>query len=114
MRSFPRKTADIIAEHDHEMLRTGEPQFYDERPLTTPSGDIRIATTTRMPIRDAQGETQYLLTVIEDRTHRKRAEAQIARLVHHDLLTGLPNRAAFTACIDATIETAAKDGIRSR
>ena len=53
---------------------------------------------------------QYLLTVMEDRTHRKRAEAQIARLVHHDLLTGLPNRAAFTACIDATIETAANEG----
>ena len=48
--------------------------------------------------------------MIEDRTQRKRAEAQIAHLVHHDLLTGLPNRAAFTACIDATIETAAKDG----
>ena len=47
---------------------------------------------------------------MEDRTHRKRAEAQIARLVHHDLLTGLPNRAAFTACIDATIETAATEG----
>ena len=53
---------------------------------------------------------QYLLTVMEDRTHRKRAEAQIARLVHHDLLTSLPNRAAFTACIDATIETAATEG----
>jgi diguanylate cyclase (GGDEF)-like protein len=63
-----------------------------------------------MPIRDAHGQTLYLLTVMEDRTHRKRAEAQIARLVHHDLLTGLPNRAAFTACIDATIETAARDG----
>src|SRR6185312_8213907 len=33
----------------------------------------------------------------------------IARLVHHDLLTSLPNRAAFTACIDATIEAAARD-----
>jgi diguanylate cyclase (GGDEF)-like protein len=53
---------------------------------------------------------QYLLTVIEDRTQRKRAEAQIARLVHQDLLTGIPNRAAFTACIDATIEMAAKEG----
>ena len=48
--------------------------------------------------------------MVDDHTHRKRAEAQIARLVHHDLLTGLPNRAAFTSCIDATIETAAKDG----
>ena len=38
----------MIAEHDLEiLLQTGEPQFYDERPLTTPSGDVRIATTTR-------------------------------------------------------------------
>ncbi|MEA2983117.1 MAG: hypothetical protein QOF09_4940 [Alphaproteobacteria bacterium] len=107
---FPKKTADTIAEHDREIMRSGEPQFYDERPLMTPGGDTRIAATTRTPIRDAQGQTQYLLTVIDDRTHRKRAEAQIARLVHHDLLTSLPNRTAFTACIDATIETAARDG----
>ena len=89
--------ADLIAGARPGILRTGEPQFYDERPRQRrPSGDSRIAATTRMPIRDAQGETQYLLTVMEDRTHRKRAEAQIARLVHHDLLTSLPNRAAFT------------------
>jgi len=107
---FPKELANKIAAHDHEILRTGEQQFFDERPLATPSGETRIATTTRMPIRDAQGQTQYLLTVMEDRTHHKRAEAQIARLVHHDALTGLPNRAAFTACIDATIDTTAKEG----
>jgi diguanylate cyclase (GGDEF)-like protein len=107
---FPKETADTIIEHDQDLLSSGEPQFYDERPLNTPSGDMRIATTTRIPISDEHGGMQYLLTVMEDRTRRKRAEAQIARLVHHDLLTGLPNRAAFTACIDATIETAANDG----
>jgi diguanylate cyclase (GGDEF)-like protein len=64
----------------------------------------------RTPILDAQGEPKYLLTVIEDRTRRKRAEAEIARLVHHDILTGLPNRAAFTACIDATIDSTSRDG----
>ena len=48
--------------------------------------------------------------MVDDRTHRKRAEAEIERLVHHDLLTSLPNRAAFTACIDATIETATREG----
>ena len=106
---FSKDTADTIAEHDEEIMRTGEPQFYDERPQKTPGGATRIAATTRIPIRDAQGQSQYLLTVVDDRTHRKRAEAQIARLVHHDLLTSLPNRAAFTACLDATIETAARD-----
>ena len=35
---------------------------------------------------------------MEDAPRRKRAEAQIAHLAHHDLLTDLPNRAAFTAC----------------
>ncbi len=106
---FAKEQAGNISEHDRELLRTGEPQFYDERPVMTPGGSHRIAATTRMPIRDAQGRPQYLLTMVDDRTLRKRAEAQIARLVHHDLLTNLPNRAAFTACIDATIETAAKD-----
>jgi diguanylate cyclase (GGDEF)-like protein/PAS domain S-box-containing protein len=106
---FSKDEAEMIEKHDEEMLLSGQPQFYDERPLTTPGGSLRIATTTRIPIRDTQGQVQYLLTVVDDRTHRRRAEAQIARLVHHDLLTGLPNRAAFTACIDATIETSTKD-----
>ena len=43
-------------------------------------------------------------------THHKRAEAQIARLVHQDLLTGIPNRTAFSACIEATVDTASRDG----
>jgi diguanylate cyclase (GGDEF)-like protein/PAS domain S-box-containing protein len=107
---FGNERAATIEEHDRAMLLTGESQFYDEHPVTTPGGHRRIAATTRMPILDAQGQPQYLLTLVDDRTLRKRAEAQIERLVHHDLLTGLPNRAAFTACVDATIETAAKDG----
>jgi diguanylate cyclase (GGDEF)-like protein/PAS domain S-box-containing protein len=106
---FPKREASMIAEHDLEILRTGEPQFYEERPQTTPSGDVRIATTSRVPICDTSGEAQFLLTVIDDLTHRKRAEAEIARLVHYDVLTGLPNRTAFTACIDATIEAAAAE-----
>lgn len=106
---FPEKDAKIYAAHDAELLRTGETQVYDERPMATPGGGTRISAVTRMPIRDANGQTQYLLTMVEDRTHRRRAEAEIARLVHHDLLTGLPNRAAFSACIDATIESATKD-----
>jgi diguanylate cyclase (GGDEF)-like protein/PAS domain S-box-containing protein len=106
---FSKEEAETIAKHDRALIEYGQPQFYDERPVTTPGGALRITSTVRMPIRDSQGQMQYLLTVIEDRTHRRRAEAQIARLVHHDPLTGLPNRAAFTACIDATIETSAKD-----
>ena len=107
---FPKEEAELIAKHDREMLETGQPQFYDERPATTPAGQHRIVTTARLPIRDSHGTPQYLLTVVDDRTHHKRAEAQIARLVHHDLLTGIPNRTAFSACIEATVDAASSDG----
>ena len=107
---FGAETAGLIAEHDQALLRTGQAQFYDEHPTTTPGGGPRIVTTVRMPIRDEQGEVAYLLTVIEDRTNRKRAEAQIAHMAHHDTLTGLPNRSAFNMCLSSTIEQAAGDG----
>jgi diguanylate cyclase (GGDEF)-like protein/PAS domain S-box-containing protein len=106
---FSAEIAKTIEQHDVELLQDGKPQFYDEHPVTTPGGERRIIATTRLPIRDSQGEAQYLLTVVDDRTHRKRAEAQIAHMAYHDTLTGIPNRAAFTACIEATIETSRSD-----
>ncbi len=107
---FSKDIAAMIEQHDRELLKSHKAQYYEEHPVTTPAGDHRIITTARMPILDSGGTVQYLLTVVDDRTHRKRAEAKIARLEHYDSLTGLPNRAAFNACIDATLETAAKDG----
>ena len=46
--------------------------------------------------------------MIQDVTERKRAEAQIERLAHYDLLTDLPNRTAFNQCFAAVLERAAK------
>jgi diguanylate cyclase (GGDEF)-like protein/PAS domain S-box-containing protein len=106
---FSKDVAAMIEQHDRELLKSHKAQYYEEHPVTTPAGDHRIITTARMPILDSSGAVQYLLTVVDDRTHRKRAEARIARLEHHDSLTGLPNRAAFNACIDATMEAAAKE-----
>ena len=46
----------------------------------------------------------------EEITERKRAEAKIAHLAHHDALTGLPNRAAFNERFAATLEHAKSSG----
>jgi len=107
---FSQDIVEGIAVHERRLIETGERQIYDEHPVTTPGGERRIVSTTRVPIRDPHGTIQYLLTVVDDRTQRKRAEAQIAHMAHHDGLTGLPNRAAFDACIEATIEAASRDG----
>ncbi len=101
--------AAAVAAYDRRLIEDGLPQHHDDHPVTMPNGDRRVVATTRLVIRDDHGKPQYLLAMVDDRTHRKRAEAEIERLVHHDLLTSLPNRAAFTACIDATTESATRE-----
>jgi diguanylate cyclase (GGDEF)-like protein len=46
----------------------------------------------------------------EEITERKRAEAKIVHLAHHDVLTGLPNRAAFNERFALALEGAIKSG----
>src|SRR5581483_4161319 len=52
------------------------------------------------------GEQRYLLSLAEDITERKEAQARIEHMAHHDALTDLPNRAAFTERLAAAIEAA--------
>ncbi len=104
---YPKSQADFINARDREMLDAGREMFFDEHALVTPAGGNRIITTTRLPIIGADGKPEYMIGVIQDVTERKRSEARIAHLAHHDQLTDLPNRAAFNACLQATLERAA-------
>ena len=106
---FPPNVAAQIAQHDRQLMESGETFITEEHPTTTPAGEIRIVSTSRAPIRDQDGNIRYLLAVIEDRTQRRRVEAQIAHMAHHDTLTGLPNRVAFNECLNSTMDAAAKD-----
>jgi diguanylate cyclase (GGDEF)-like protein/PAS domain S-box-containing protein len=107
---FPQSTAEMMIERDRESLLSLEPTRLDTHKIETPGNGWRLATTTRVPILGRQGTAKYLMTVIEDVTERKRAEEQIAFLAHHDSLTGLPNRAAFSARLSSTLERARESG----
>ena len=50
---------------------------------------------TITPIRDGNGETTHFISILEDITATRSAEASIQRMAHYDYLTGLPNRALF-------------------
>ena len=52
------------------------------------------------------------LVAIADITERKRAEAEAAYLAHHDMLTGLSNRADFRARLTSAIEADGPGGRR--
>ncbi len=107
---FPKGTADLIHQHDLELLKSGRETFSDEHAIISPDGNTHIVTTTRLPVMGDDGKPQYMIAVIDDLTQRKRDEARIAHMAHYDPLTELPNRTAFNECIAATLDLAAAAG----
>ena len=71
--------------------------------VETPDGRIISVINRPMPGGDWVGTH-------EDITERKRAEARVAHMAHHDDLTGLPNRVAFSECLARTLERATAAG----
>ena len=106
---YPKETADRITA-SYRMLLAGRPQISDEHEVETPANGLRLVTTKSLPVFDENGSPQYVLTVIDDITERRRAERRVAHLAHHDALTDLPNRAAFAALLTETIQQAAESG----
>jgi diguanylate cyclase (GGDEF)-like protein/PAS domain S-box-containing protein len=89
-----------------EALRTRQLQTIDEHVVHTHHNGTRILTTRNLSIPDETGEQRYLLSLSEDITERKQAEALIQHLANHDTLTDLPNRAAFVEHLTDTINAA--------
>ena len=89
-----------------EALRTRELQTINEHVVHTPHNGTRILTTKNLSIPDESGEQRYLISLAEDITERKQAEARIQHMAHYDALTDLPNRAAFVEHLARTIDAA--------
>jgi diguanylate cyclase (GGDEF)-like protein/PAS domain S-box-containing protein len=106
----PGSFAQRITARDRQVLQTLTPLFQDEHPIEMPGKGPRIVTTTRVPIMGVDARPQYLLIVLHDVTERRRAEARVAHMAHHDSLTDLPNRAAFNERLAAMLDEAGADG----
>ncbi|MCW2318539.1 diguanylate cyclase (GGDEF)-like protein/PAS domain S-box-containing protein [Rhodoblastus acidophilus] len=63
------------------------------------------------PMRRSDQTIQRYIGVVIDITERKMSEEKISYLAHHDVLTGLPNRATFSARLSAAIAKADETGI---
>ena len=59
---------------EQEVIRTGQPMLATEQKVTRPDGRETWASTTKMPLRDAQGHIIGTFGVSRDITDRKRAE----------------------------------------
>jgi diguanylate cyclase (GGDEF)-like protein/PAS domain S-box-containing protein len=101
-----KEATNVLFPSADEALRTRELQTIGEHTVHTRHNGTRILTTKNLSIPDATGEQRYLLSLSEDITERKEAEARIQHMAHHDPLTDLPNRAAFVEHLARAIDAA--------
>lgn len=100
---FPEAAADAIGARDDELLKHKQKPCATMHRIDTPIGDQRLVNSTNIAIIDEHGEPQYLLDVVEDVTQRAQADERIRYMAHHDILTGLANRALFVEKIEEAI-----------
>ena len=74
------------------VIRSGEPMLDIEEFVVEVSGSKKWLSTSKVPLRNRQGEIIGIVGISRNVTERKRAEDQIHFMAHHDALTGLPNR----------------------
>ncbi|MBE7201118.1 MAG: EAL domain-containing protein, partial [Parafilimonas terrae] len=90
---------------DRRDLYRREPSFGDSgMPVLQELANGKVIAVERRHTADGGFVATY-----EDVTERRRAEARIAFLAHHDVLTGLPNRAALEQHIASAIAQAGRD-----
>ena len=90
-----------------ENVRRGYERPYESEILTKDGTRVPVEFEGRaMPF---QGKV-YRLSIIRDIRRRKLSQARIDFLAHHDLLTGLPNRALLNDRLDFIIGTARRRG----
>ena len=107
---FPTDRADLIVRFDEEALRSDQVVVTPEHEIETARHGRRLIVAKKAAIPDENGQPQYLLTVMDDITDRRRAEQRISHLAHNDSLTGLPNRASCLEHLSNSLDRASKDG----
>ena len=99
---FPPEMAEAYYKDDQQVMQSGQPLLNREEPCFGPNGEPRWQLTTKVPLRDAQGQVIGLVGIGRDITERKRAQEQIrsqAAMLDqaHDaiILYNLENRVVF-------------------
>lgn len=70
---LPAQAAQMVA-RDYEVLASKQPLDIPEETILLASGDARVLHTQKIPMLDAHGNAEYLLTISQDISERKQVE----------------------------------------
>ncbi|MBI5958738.1 MAG: PAS domain S-box protein [Chloroflexi bacterium] len=96
---FPVEYASLYQSDDYEVIRSGTALVNQEEPSVDAEGRLRWLLTTKVPLRDNNGQIIGLVGIGRDITERKQAEDELAHynqrldLLHaldQNVLAGLP------------------------
>ena len=89
---FSKEHAEQARADELEMIRSGQPIVGQEEKETWPDGRETWVLTTKVPLKDGNGQITGTMGISRDITDRKQAELRFRHAALHDSLTGLPNR----------------------
>ncbi|MEU6372683.1 EAL domain-containing protein [Streptomyces sp. NPDC046909] len=78
-----------------ELVRGEREHYHLEKAFSRPDGTVLWTNLTVSLLRDADGNPQYQLALMEDTTERRLLNLRLRYEATHDALTGLPNRTLF-------------------
>lgn len=91
---------------DLEVIRSGVPRMRMQARDVRRDGEACWIETSKIPLKDDQGQVTGILAVTEDITARKYMEEELFRRANYDNLTGLPNRGYFNNQLDEAVKRA--------
>jgi diguanylate cyclase (GGDEF)-like protein/PAS domain S-box-containing protein len=97
---------EVNFEHHHQDRSTLLAEIRNRRH----DGEYRWMQVRGQPLFDKDGTFRGTIGLSLDITDAKRHESELARMVTHDKLTGLPNRALLESLIESAIDSAREEG----
>lgn len=91
-----------------ELVRGEREHYHVEKAFNRPDGTVLWTNLTVSLLRDADGEPQYQLALMEDTTERRLLNLRLRYEATHDALTGLPNRTLFFERLEKALGGAAE------
>ncbi|WP_438755117.1 diguanylate cyclase domain-containing protein [Pararhizobium sp. O133] len=107
---FAPPVAQEFRDIELQIMQSGQPMLSMMEHNAYADGSPKWVSMTKAPLRDRDGVVTGLVGVAHDVTLRKEAEDRVRFMAHHDVLTGLPNRALLVDRLDQAILQAAEAG----